>query len=294
MTSPTNDTAVSRSALTIDEVVERVTALPHLPDTLMRLVSVVSDPRSSLSQIVETIRYDQVITAEVLRLCNSAYFGLARTVESLDDAVRLLGTLKIMQLVMAAHSRALLSRAQEGYGLPAGALWSHSVAVALGGQLLARQMKLQQVGLLFTAGLLHDVGKVVLNEYVARDYAEIARRVQEDHITFCEAEAQVLGFTHPEVGSRLADTWSLPDTIARCIRYHHEPKECPIDDPLVHAIHLSDSVCLMMGVGGGDDGLAYRCDPDIMTRYKIGPEDLDLLGADLITELHTVQALFSS
>lgn len=276
----------------LEEIVERVGTLPHLPSTIYRLIELVSDPSSSLTQIVDTIRYDQTVTADVLRLCNSAYFGLSRHVESLDDAVRLLGTVKILQLVMAAHTRAILSRPQAGYGLPSGALWLHSVGVALGAQLLARHTRLTQGGLLFTAGLLHDVGKVALNEHVAREYAEIARRVFTRHISFCEAEREVLGFTHPEVGARLAESWSLPESIARCIRYHHDPEALPEPDAFVDTVHLADSMCLVMGVGGGDDGLAYRSSADVIARHGLTQSDLDALGADLIAELRSVQSLF--
>lgn len=281
------------SALMIDDIVERVGTLPPLPDTIYRLVSIVGDPSSSLSQIVEAIRYDQVLTAEVLRLCNSAYFGLSRRIESLDDAVRLLGTVKVLQLVIAAHSRAMLSRPQAGYGLPAGALWLHSVGVALGAQLLGRPMKIPQVGLLFTAGLLHDVGKVVLNEFVAKEYVAISQRVVQERIAFSEAEKQVLGFTHPEVGARLAETWSLPPAIVSCVRYHHDPENAPEPDPLVDAVHLADAVCILLGVGGGDDGLSYRANPAIMARYGLNQSELELVGAEVIAETKSVQALLA-
>lgn len=278
----------------IDEIIARVGTLPPLPDTLYRLVSVVGDPASTLAQIVETIRYDQTLTAEVLRLCNSAYFGLSRSVESLDDAVRLLGTVKVLQLVIAAHARAMLSRPQSGYGLPAGALWLHSVGVALGAQLLARPMKLRHTGLLFTAGLLHDVGKVVLNEFVAREYAEINQRVAQQHITFAEAEQQVLGFTHPEVGARLAEAWSLPAAIVNCVRYHHDPEAAPEVDSLVDAVHLADSICISLGVGAGDDGLSYRVVASVLERYGLVHSDLECVGADVIAEVKSVQALLNA
>jgi len=166
------------------------------------------------------------------------------------------------------------------------------VGVALGAQLLARHMHLAQVGLLFTAGLLHDVGKVALNEHVAQEYAEIARRVFTDRISFCEAEREVLGFTHPEVGARLAESWNLPESIINCIKYHHEPETLSTPDALVDAVHLADSVCLVMGVGGGDGGLAYRASSGVMARHNVTQSDLDLLGAELIAELRSVQALF--
>ncbi len=278
----------------IDEIIERVGTLPPLPETLRRLMSVVGDPSSTLAQIVDTIRYDQTLTAEVLRLCNSAYFGLARTIESLDDAVRLLGTVKVLQLVIAAHTKALLSRPQTGYGLPSGALWLHSVGVALGAQLLARPMRLKQVGLLFTAGLLHDVGKVILNEFVAREYSEIAQRVSQQHMSFIEAESQVLGFTHPEIGARLAETWNLPSAIVQCVRYHHEPELMPTPDPLVDALHLADSVCILLGVGAGDDGLSYRVCPQVLTRHALAQSDLEAVGAEVIAEVKSVQVVLAA
>lgn len=278
----------------VDDILNRVATLPPLPDTLYRLVRVVGDPASSLTQIVDVIRYDQTLTAEVLRLCNSAYFGLARTIESLDDAVRLLGTVKVLQLVIAAHTRALLAKPQTGYGLPSGALWLHSVAVALAGQQLARPMRLGQGGLLFTAGLLHDVGKVVLNEFVAQEYAEISQRVASRHITFTEAEEEVLGFTHPEVGARLAEAWSLPAAIVHCIRYHHEPDAAPKPDPLVDAVHLADAICISLGIGAGDDGLTYRVCASVLDRHRLTHSELEVTGADVIAEVKSVQALLAA
>ncbi len=281
------------STIQLDQIIERVGTLPHLPSTILHLVNVVSDPRARLEQIVEAIRYDQALTAEVLKLCNSAYFGLARRVESLDDAVCLLGTVRVFQLVMAAHARAMLSRPQEGYGLPAGALWAHSVGVAVAAQLLARRVRLPQFGSLFTAGLLHDTGKIVLNEFVGEQYAEIVRRVTEDGVSFLDAEQQVLGYTHPEVGARLAASWSLPDSIVHCIRYHHDPAACPQVEPLVDVIHLADAVCILLGVGAGDDGLAYRAQGAVMKRYNLTEADLEVIGAEAIGELRSVQAMFT-
>ncbi|MBK9118746.1 MAG: HDOD domain-containing protein [Phycisphaerales bacterium] len=276
----------------LDQVVARVDALPRLPDTVQRLIAVVSDPDSSLREIVDAIRYDQSLTTEVLRLCNSAYYGLARSVESLDDAVCLLGTVRVFQLVMAAHARTLLQQPQSGYGLPAGALWDHSVAVAVAAQLLARRCTVPQAGLLFTAGLLHDIGKVILNEFVSVEYARIAERVAAYEASFSEAEQQVLGFTHAEVGARLAERWCLPAALQHCIRYHHEPAGAPAARELVDMIHLADTVCLLLGVGTGDDGLAYRTDPQVLARCALTQADLESVGAEAIAELRSVQALF--
>lgn len=276
----------------LDQIIERVNTLPRLSDTVHRLVTVVSDPNSTLEQTVEAIRYDQTLTAELLRLCNSAYFGLSRTVESVDDAVCLLGTVRVFQLVMAAHARTMLQRPQAGYGLPAGALWWHSVGVAVAVQAVARRAQVAPLGALFTAALLHDSGKVVLNEFVGREFAEIVRRVTEEGCSFAEAEQAVIGYTHAEVGARLAERWSLPASIVRCIRHHHDPESAAEADVLVDAVHLADSVCLVLGIGTGDDGLSYRGCSAVMTRRGLTEGDLEQVGAETVEELKAVRALF--
>ncbi|MGD8450377.1 MAG: HDOD domain-containing protein [Phycisphaerae bacterium] len=283
------------SIQSLDHLVEQVKQVPRLPDTAMRLVSVLGDPGSSVQDIVETIRYDQTVTAEILRLCNSAYFGLARRVNSLDEAIRLLGTAKVLQLAMSAQVQPVLNKPQEGYGLAPGSLWEHSVAVALGCRDLARRVGAGDLGLSFTLGLLHDVGKVVLNEYVAAEYVEIVRRVSDEHMSFLEAEQSVLGFTHTEAGARLAEVWSLPEVITKCIRYHHDPDEMETPDALVDCVHLANTIGMLMGVGGGAvDGLAYRASPAALERQGLGQRDLETIGADIVAELRSVRQLFAA
>ncbi|MBN2446495.1 MAG: HDOD domain-containing protein [Phycisphaerae bacterium] len=282
------------SIRTIDEIVEQVHTLPRLQDTALRLIEVVRDPSSSIEQIVATIQYDQVVTAQILRLCNSAYFGMARQVSSIGDAVRFLGTSKLLQLAMAAHTQTLLGRAQTGYGLPPNALWLHSVGVAIGAPMFAHRFGVEHEGLIFTAGLLHDVGKIVLNEYVASEYAEIARIVSTTHSSFLEAEQQVLGLTHPEVGSRIAEEWNLPTEIVDAIRYHHEADSKQPASDLIDAVALADSVCRLAGVGCGYDGMLYRADVAVMERHQLVESDLERVSADMVLQLKSVQKLFGA
>lgn len=279
---------------TLTDLVARVEALPPLKANATRLIDVISNPSSTLNEIVETIRYDQAITAQVLRLCNSAYYGLSRQVGSLDDAIRFLGTSKVMQLVMAAHTRGLLGKQQEGYGIRPGGLWEHSVGVALATQYISQRLGYDQSGMLFTAGLLHDVGKVILNEYVAEEFSQIAQSVMQENTSFLDAERDVLGYTHSEVAQQVALAWKLPEQIAVAMRYHHEPELLNPPNSAVDIIHLADSVCLMSGVGGGSDGLLYRANTQVMERNELTQSDLELIGAETIMELKKVQALFQS
>lgn len=278
---------------TIAEIVAQVKALPALPDTALKLMKAVGDPRSSVDDIVEAVRYDQVVTADVLRLCNSAYFGLSRKITSLSDAMVCLGTSRVLQLVMSVHTNSLLARPQEGYGLAPGLLWKHSVAVALASSAISTILKLPSAAMAFTAGLLHDIGKVVLSNHVSREFEEIMRLVTERKVSFGEAEQEILGYSHAEVGAQIAEKWSLPETIVRCIRFHHTPHDAHPADPLVDAVHIGDCVCLLLGIGLGEDGLSYRADGAVMERCGLREADLERIGLEVTMELQRVQALFA-
>ncbi len=273
----------------VADIVDRVDALPALPATALKLMSIINDPRSTVEQMVDTIKYDQAVTSEVLRLCNSAHYGFGREVTSLNDAMTYLGTATVLQLVLAVHTSAVLSSGQKGYGLDPGALWRHSVAVALAAGLLSKKMHLPNASLLFTAGLLHDVGKVILNEYVAEEFAEIARMVREEKRSFSEAEHDVLGFSHQEVGGIVAEQWNLPKSIVQCIRYHHTPCELETPDSLVDAVHLANCICLLMGIGLGEDGLYCRADSEVIERRGFKENDIEEVGADMLIELARVE-----
>jgi len=279
-------------SLPLETLIQRTESLPVLPATTVRLIGVINDPASTLKQITDVIQFDQTITAELLKLCNSAYYGLYREITSIDDAIRFIGTGQLMQFVMAAHTQTLLGPEQTGYGLPPGALWRHSVGVAIACQVLAEKAGVKEKGLLFTVGLLHDIGKVILNENIGDEYAAIARVVNDEHIPFHQAEERVLGITHPIVGELVAKQWKLPDPIPCCIRYHHDPSALPAPDPVLDVLHLADAACLLLGIGGGDDNQLYSIDPDALERTGLAANDIEEVGATVVLELKRVQELF--
>ena len=276
----------------VKDIIETVGSIQPLPDTALKLMNIMSNPKSTLEEIVGTIKYDQAVTSEVLKLCNSAFFGLSRTVTSLEDALKYLGTAKVLQMVMSVHTNNMLAREQHGYGLDPGILWKHSVAVALASTQFAQKLHLADTNLAFTAGLLHDIGKVILNEHVAEEFVEIVRLVTDDQMAFVEAEHRVLGFSHEEVGAMMAEKWKLPESLVRCIRYHHSPSDLEPTDSLVDAIYLANCVCLLFGIGLGADGLCYRADPAVLERHGLHEGDLEMIGAQTVVDLQRVQAMF--
>ena len=274
-----------------DEIIKKMGSLPPFPDTAIKLIDLVNNPDSSVEDMVDTIKYDQAITAEVLRRCNTAEFGSSQKINSLDQALMSLGTVRLLQLVLAVHANAMLGGEQAGYGLDPNALWKNSVATALASTMFANKLNTVETNLAFTAGLLHGVGKIVLNEFVGDEFDTIKQYVEIDGMTFLEAEKKVLGFNHVEIGAKMAESWKLPDNIVRAIRHHHEADDLDPPDPLV--VHLGNATCMILGIGSGSDGLYYTADSWVLNKYGLDAGALQEIGMQLLVELDAVEKLFA-
>jgi putative nucleotidyltransferase with HDIG domain len=265
----------------VEAILQSVTQLPPFPAVIQRVLQLVEDPKTSARDVVEVIQYDQSVTANVLMVCNSAYFSLARPVHSLAEALVRIGFNNLVEIILTRGTSFLFFRACQGYKLQNGELWRHSVACALLSQILADRLNQKKSPVQFTVALLHDVGKVVLTGFVRDHFEEIRRRVQQENLSFLEAEKATLGIDHAELGGRIAESWKFPPDIIAGIRYHHTPFLAPDFQDLVSLAYLCDVVALMIGFGGGADGLSYRGYKEVMERYALKVQDLEEVIVDL-------------
>ncbi|HWP95787.1 MAG TPA: HDOD domain-containing protein [Syntrophomonadaceae bacterium] len=243
--------------ISLESIIEAVNDIPALPHVVVRIMQLTDDPNTTPQDIHSVLNQDQAMTARVLRLANSAYYGYARRIATITDAVVLLGFNTIRSIVMAAAVSELLNKKIEGYALEEGELWRHSQASAITARFLARRCKFAQVDLAYTAGLLHDIGKVILNRYMKDAYHEVVDLVSNQEMPFMQAEEQVLGCNHALIGARVAEKWSLPPQLVEAIQLHHYPDLAQANEKLTAIVHMADAICLSMGIGVGVDGLLY-------------------------------------
>jgi len=265
-------TSVTR--LTAAEVVAAVRELPPLSASITEVIRACDDQDMTVGQLSQVILRDQALTANMLKLANSAFYGHARRVTTITEAVVLLGFSAVKSLAISSHTSRLLGGALPGYGLRPGELWTHSLAVAFTARRLAVEVHLAPVEEAFVAGLLHDVGKTILSTHMEHAFEEVTRTAEERRLPFHEVEAELLGFDHAELGARVAAAWSFPPELEEAIRHHHAPGLAQVKPALAHCVHLADACCMMMGVGLGADGLAYGVDPGSMETLGIAPERL--------------------
>lgn len=277
-----------------EQIISSIEKLPPFPEVVKRLMELVDDPTADAEDIFAVVQYDQALTANCLKLCNCSYFGLRQKVHSLRQAVVLLGTKNLLKIVLAGAGVNIYTKAQEGYGLQRGELWQHSVTCAILSQIVLKKMGRSEDPLLFTSSLLHDVGKVALSDYVGKEFDIISLLVQEQKMSFVEAEKEVLGIDHAELGGIISEKWQFPPLLVKAIRYHHpkdDTEDGREDEDLVPWVRLSNLIANMLGVGTGHDGMACRVDSDLLNQFSLGRKEVQEIMAEFPGEMKKAEEL---
>jgi len=277
----------------IERIIEEISELRPVSEIGNRVADITSNPNSSLTELVDIIKYDHAITANLLRICNSAYFGLKKKIASIKQAVAYLGLNKVASLVVLGNSADNFKKAQRGYDLNEGELWKYSVSSALIAEDLAEKKRLNNISFIFTSALLKDIGKVILSTYVKDSFEDINKAVQNRGLTFIDAEREVIGIDHAELGARVAEKWNFDSHMVDIIRNHHDPDKAPPDDLSIPVVYLADSICMMIGIGVGSDGLAYRYHQDIVDRLNFSDIDLQETIANFWGKIKAVEELIN-
>jgi putative nucleotidyltransferase with HDIG domain len=224
-------------------------------------------------------------------VANSAYFGRPGKFDSVHQAIVYLGMDHVVDLVLLSSGADNLKPEQIGYDLQKGDLWKYSVLSALIARELAEKKSIGKPHLIFTASLLKDIGKVILDQYVGDVVEEINTIVEEQHLTFREAEKQVIGIDHAELGGMVAQSWNFSPEMVEIIQNHHHPQESTISEMESSIVYLADTICMMMGVGGGLDGLAYRFHKKVVNRLEFTEWDLQEIMAMFGEKLQHIDSL---
>ncbi|HEU20383.1 MAG TPA: HDOD domain-containing protein [Deltaproteobacteria bacterium] len=279
--------------MNVDKILKKIDKIPAFPATVRKVWDIMKNPDYSMADLVTVIEYDQAITANILKMCNSAYFGVQRKVSNVRDAVVYLGQSNITRIVTAAGVTRFY-RDVEGYRLTAKMLWEHSVAVALMSKILADRVYSREDPMLFTAGLVHDMGKIILGEFVFDSMQEIMNLVANHRYSFLEAEEEIIGINHAEIGGRVASNWNFPKEIIDSITYHHRPDLMKEEDSTnAWILYLADQACMMMGITGGMDELSYRGLGLIMSKFAIGHREFEENIVSLFEDLTNARELIN-
>ena len=263
----------------VKRIMAQVKAFPGMPATSAKLLKILKNPESSATEIEEILKYDPGLTANILRLTNSAYFGIPSKVSSVKQAVLLLGRKRLTQLVMTMCMSTVMKKPVPGYDLPHGELWRHSVAVSVAAEQVVRALKIAGADEVFTAALLHDIGKLILGGFVQDDLHQIEAMAAKG-IAFEVAEFIVLGTDHAQIGARILEKWSFPSDLVNAVGWHHDPEKCENHCTFSDIVHVANILGLMSGYGKGHNGAEPIVSNPVAERLGFKPSHLEILAEE--------------
>lgn len=274
-----------------DQYIDRVPHLPPAPTVATELLGLFSDPNRDIDRIVELISHDPSLTVQVLKQCNSAFFSGAQPASDMFEAVTRLGFYEVYCLVAALVGAQAMSLGKAKGGLDVGSLWRHSVVAAVAADTLARRVQ-EAEAVAFTAGLLHDIGKLVFASVEGSRYADLVRQTGAFGPGLGDAEQAAFGVSHASIGARLLVRWSLPENVAVAVLHHHgSPRAAEPFERLAATVQLANNLAhhLCDQVPRVPDLLS--CSPDAMTLLQLTADDVPTLIAQTQTGLQRVQGL---
>jgi putative nucleotidyltransferase with HDIG domain len=264
--------------------VESLEGLPTLPSVANHLLSLTQSPQTSATQIGEIISQDQALTARVLKLVNSAYYGFPRQITTINHAVVILGFSRVKNIVLAASVFGMADQLSPPR-FNASGFWVHSLGAAVASRTVARDLACGEAEEAFVCGLLHDIGKLVLAQVAPEDYDRCLAAADKrgEHIRIVEAEA--FGVDHAEVGSWLVEQWKLPPAVVAAVRRHHTPTASRKNWESAYATHLADIAARALQIGWSGDRTISKIDPAVAAETGLSAARLDRLVRHLLDEL---------
>ncbi|MFO7714235.1 HDOD domain-containing protein [Desulfosarcina sp.] len=278
----------------IKTIAQGIARLKPIPQSFHQIMALARDPDADMPRLAEAVSRDPVLTANLLKDANSSYYGRPGKFETVHQAVVFLGTAEVFNLVLMAGCRDTLSRAQAAYDLDVGGLWRYSLSSAMLARAVALKTNLANAQLVFTVGMIKDIGKVVLSQYVSEAYEQIRALVDTGGHSFREAEKAVLGIDHAELGAMVAQLWRFNPKMVQMVRHHHQPLLCEAATRETAAVYMGDLLCMMVGSGVGADGLAYRYQQPVVDLLGLSPTDIQLLLVDFEGQMARMAELFDS
>lgn len=266
------------------EIIESAERLPPFPDVVWKVAPLIRK-MAPLHEIESVIKYDQVIAARVLAMSQSPLYARKRAVSSLQDAIVALGDQQLLVVILTACSARYFSVDGTGYDLRTGDLWDHAIASGLMSEIVARHLGYKNILTAYTAGLLHDIGKTVLNFHVKSYFESILTSVKQQHISFIEAEQSILGIDHEQLGALIARRWRFPADVTTAIGNHHKPLEVDEDSDLASLVYVVNRMVSALGIGCGVDGFLQPNQDKVFVRLGITTQMADRFLVELMDKL---------
>jgi len=279
----------------LDTVLRQIYTLPTLPVVLTTVLELIRNPKTSAADIGRVISKDQILTARLLKLVNSAFYGFPRRISTVSHAITVIGFDALTNLILATSVLDIFPKENQEGGFDYEGFWKHSIGTAAGSKVIAGFISYNGKEELFVAGLLHDIGKIVEAQFMQQEFLKVREEIHNNAGLMVNAEAKILGYTHARIGGELIDKWGLPASLVEPVALHHEPQLAREFPRQTAAVHLADILCRAKDIGYGGDNKIPPLNPVAWETLGLRISDIEPIMERMETEFEaTISALYPS
>ncbi|MDR4496504.1 MAG: HDOD domain-containing protein [Candidatus Scalindua sp.] len=275
------------SKIPLIKLLNKIKELPPLPQSIPRILEITRRTDSSAQDLARVFELDPTLTASILKLANSSYYGFNREISTISHAIVCLGFDTIKSIALTASTQNMLNDGLFAYKLEKGMLWQHSTTCATCARMIAQRIKYKDCEEAYVAGLLHDIGKIILSSFAEEQYDQILEKTKDNKTPFNIAELEVLGYDHPQIGGKIIEKWNLPPVLVEAVQFHHQPEKAVENKTLTYIIHLADAICDMLGIGLGSDGLMYVFEKNTFTVLGLSEDEGESIMSELVDKIQS-------
>ena len=252
---------------------DKIDNLPTLPAVFAEVDRLCKNPEVGADELSKVIETDPSITLKLLSLANSAFFGFSRKINTVHEAISLLGNKTVQNAILNIAVFKAAKDLDNSAGLDKKAFWIHSAGVGSVARFICNKLKIDRDEA-FTAGIVHDMGKIVLDSLYAEFYRDVLAKTQSEEISIYDAEESIIGLTHTTIGKELAESWNLSPELVSAVAHHHHPRKAEQDKQIAHLIHVGDCVARKLGMGSGGDAVVPKVPEESFKELGISSDQL--------------------
>ncbi len=264
-----------------------IQTIPSMPEVVMKAQKAIADPKTGGQELGKILQTDPSMVTSMLKIANSAYYGLSGKVSSIEKACVILGQQTVKELILTTGVSNLLGKKLQGYGFNSGELWMHSMATGIAAKMIAMETNPELSENAYLGGLLHDCGKIILDPYILERRKSFDRYLKTGDHSYFEAEKHILGFNHADIASEICKKWHIPKEMTTAIQYHHHPSASG-EHHLSYIVHTGDYVARLCGLGYEEDDILYEAEKGATEFLGLGRQALGKMMLDVLEAVQQI------